>query len=167
MEIHNVVLDADWFVHGDERLIKQFCFHDCFTGAEHLFVFEFPRSFKKHASSFDKQSSFSHRIPWNKKGFYSLGDVCCVLSTIRYILEVEESQINFWAKGEEKCRILSYHGIIVRNLETLDCPKFSELSALFPTTANKARVFAKWLKGRICPTPKIQATPSPHRSKSI
>ena len=154
MTTHHVILECDWFVLGNQRLVKQIAFYDCNTNTNFLYVFTFPRHLGRHSESFKRQSKHSHGIPWNKKGFFYLSDVCCVLQTIRQLIEAED--VMFWAKGEEKANILSQHGIMVNNLEGISCPKFSELSGLFPITSNKARVFAKWYKGRNLHVPVLQ-----------
>jgi len=144
MATHHVILECDWFVLGNQRLVKQIAFYDCNTNINFLYVFTFPRHLGRHSESFKRQSKHSHGIPWNKKGVFYLSDVCCVLQTIRQLIEAED--VMFWAKGEEKANILSQHGIMVNNLEGISCPKFSELSRLFPTTSNKARVLQSGIK---------------------
>ena len=147
MDTHNIILDCDWFVASYERLIKQIAFVDCFTGAEYLYVFNFPSELKRFKCSFESQARHSHGIPWNKRGSYHLGEVCCVLQTIHYVVNAGSSKVVFWAKGGEKCDIFSRHGITVNNLETIGAPKFSVLSNQRPTTLLKAQTFAKWFRG--------------------
>lgn len=142
MDIHNIILDCDWFVLGQDRLIKQLAFYDTKNQVSFLYVFRFPQRLKRYAPYFDRQSRSSHRIPWNKNGFFHLGELCCVLQTIKYVVDSEN--IKFWAKGTEKASILSRHGITVNNLEDIGCPRFDQLTCIRPKTMNKARVFATW-----------------------
>jgi len=156
MTTHHVILECDWFVLGNQRLVKQIAFYDCNTNTNFLYVFTFPQHLSRHSQSFKRQSGHSHGIPWNRKGDFYLSDVCCVLQTIKQVIDAKD--VMFWAKGEEKAIILSQHGILVNNLEGISCPTFSELSKLFPTTSIKARVFAKWFKSRNLHVPVLQKT---------
>jgi len=142
MAVHDIILDCDWFVLGAERLVKQIAFFDTRSGMSLLYVFHFPKRYRRLARYFDHQSRSSHLIPWDKPGMFRLGDVCCALQTIKFVTGAQN--VVFWAKGLEKVRILSNHGIDVINLELVGCPRFDQLSTLHPTTMNKAKAFAAW-----------------------
>ena len=115
MAVQIVILDCDWFVLGAERLIKQIVFFDTRSGMSLLYVFQFPKRYRRFARYFNHQSRSSHLIPWDKPGKFRVGDVCCALQKIKFVIGAQN--VAFWAKGLEKVRILSSHGIDVNNLE--------------------------------------------------
>ena len=84
MAVHDVILDCDWFVSGAERLIKQIAFFDTRSGISLLYVFQFPKRYRRLARYFDHQSRSTHLIPWDKPGMFRLGDVCCANNKICY-----------------------------------------------------------------------------------
>ena len=142
MAVHYVILECDWFVLGNQRLIKQLAFYDTYNHVTGQYVFRFPERLCRYASYFARQSDNSNHIPWNKPGFLHLCDVSVAIQTISQVVRAE--RVSFLAKGLEKTNILSGHGVQVINLEKIDCPRFDELSSDVPTTGRKARVFVGW-----------------------
>ena len=63
MAVHDVILDCDWFVLGAERLIKQIPFFDTRSDMPLLYVFQFPKRYRRLTRYFDHQSRSSHLIP--------------------------------------------------------------------------------------------------------
>ena len=142
MAVHYVVLECDWFVLGNQRLIKQLAFYDTYNHVTGQYVFRFPERLRRYATYFARQSENSHQFPWNKASFFHLCDVSAVILTIKHVARAQ--QVIFLAKGLEKTNILSRHGVQVINLEDIDCPTFDDLSSDPPTTGRKAKVFADW-----------------------
>ena len=66
---HDVVLDINWFVLDDRKLIKRIAFFDCENGMQLTFTVKFPSSFEEHSAVFEKQSRDHHGIAWNAPGF--------------------------------------------------------------------------------------------------
>ncbi len=125
---NDVILDCDWFAFGKRRLIKQLSYHIPSKNRSFLHVFRFPHALRKHANYFNNQSVHSHGIPWNKNGFFHLNDVTKCILSLKYVHGGPD--VVYWAKGGEKSKILSDHGIAVNNLEDIGCPRFTELSIL-------------------------------------
>ena len=146
MTVRNVILDCDWFVLGRQRLIKQLAFVDCESERSLLHVFSFPEELACYDDDFRRQSHHSHGISWDKRGFFDLSNVCQVMQTLR--CHFRGDRVVFWAKGEEKAKVLSQHGVQVKNLESVGCTRYGQLTEDPQTTMNKARVFAKWYRRR-------------------
>ena len=142
MDVHNVILECDWLTLGCQRLIKQLAFYDTKSNGSFQYVFRFPKNLRPYAVRFDKQALESHHIAWNKNGFFHLRDVMEAIQTLPFLFRT--GPVVFSAKGLEKANVLSSYGLAVRNLEDIGCPRFDQLSALEPTTTNKAKVFANW-----------------------
>jgi len=145
MSCRTVVVDCDWFVHGQHRLIKQLAFCDIKTNTSHLYRLTLPRCLAQYGAEFARQAERSHGLDWSEKGEYAFCKVDYVLSDIAERLGERQGNICFWAKGEEKAAVLSDYGFSVKNLEKLDCPRFGQLSNEKQTTLLKAIVFARWL----------------------
>jgi len=140
-----IVLDCDWFILGRDRLIKQLAVVDGQSGEETLHVFDFPDELACHDDNFQRQSRFSHGIPWDKRGTTDLDNLRQTLHQL--VDRFRREDVIYFAKGTEKSRLLSHYGTVpVVNRDEISCPKFRQLSQLSQTTMNKARVFAAWVR---------------------
>ncbi len=158
--LNDIILNCDWFALGKRRLIKQLSYHIPSKDRSFLHVFRFPSALRKYANHFNNQSVHSHGIPWDKNGFFHLNDVTRCILSLKYVHGGPD--VVYWAKGNEKCRVLSDYGIAVNNLEDIGCPRFTDLSILPVTTLNKAKVFGDWLQSymeRQEPTLYLPVTP--------
>ena len=130
MTCHVVVLDADWFVHGDCRLVKQLEFCDVKYKTTHLYKLTLPRCLAPYRGKFAKQSRHAHGLAWPEKGEYMFCRTDYVLADIAERLGENPAKLCFWAKGAEKAAILSAYGYQVKNLEDLGCPAYDKLSGI-------------------------------------
>ena len=149
MTCHVVVLDADWFVHGGFRLVKQLAFCDVKTKTTHLYKLTLPRCLAQYGGKFAKQSRHSHGLDWSEKGEYMFCRIDYVLADIAERLGKNPAKLCFWAKGAEKADILSAYGYRVKNLEDLGCPPYDKLSSQRQSTMLKAVSFAVWLEKHV------------------
>ena len=82
MSCRMVVVDYDWFVHGQHRLVKQLAFCDIKTNTSHLYKLTLPCCLAQYGAEFARQAEHSHGLDWSEKGEYAFCRVDYVLSDI-------------------------------------------------------------------------------------
>ena len=146
MNVRDVVIDLDWFVLGSLRLIKRIAYYDIDSGRHMSYTVSFPAAFCKYTKNLERHTKYSHGIPWYAPGFFDLKDLPQFLLTLKWVIGARH--IRFYAKGEQKCKILERQGVHACNLDDLGCPKFERLTDREKTTRNKAIVFGQWVESQ-------------------
>jgi hypothetical protein len=140
-----VVLEADWFTINGQKYLKQIAFCECGGGKHGTYSFTLPAWVGRYYRALDRQIRFSHGLHWNSAGTHSYNQIHQVLDEMIITMGVPLSQLKFFSKGAEKCRLLEPYVGPVANLEDLDCPRFEEIANLPKTTFSKSVVFSLWL----------------------
>lgn len=141
----NLVLDADWFVIEQKKFIKQLAFSSPSLGVSGLFTFSLPPNAREHKRTLYQQARHSHGLVWHTRGSYQYNQVGSAFEEIFRRLRKRPSQLIFYAKGLEKCKLLEKFVPEVKNLEDYGCPPYKDISSLEQSTINKAVAFGLWL----------------------
>jgi hypothetical protein len=144
METH-VVLEADWFTIKGQTYLKQIAFCASGNGKHGTHSFTLPAWVGAHRHALDLQARFSHGLCWNSAGTHRYNQIHQVFDELLLELSAPLSQLKFFSKGAEKCRLLEPYVGPVTNLEDLECPRYDQLTNLPNTTLSKAVVFSLWL----------------------
>jgi hypothetical protein len=145
---HNVVVEADWFIIEGENFIKKLAYFCPSLGKSGQFTFNLPPTAKQHRHSLMLQTKHSHGVRWNAPGNYRHDQVQLAFEDLVQALGVRPTRLLFFAKGNEKCKVLAAHMPYecgeLKNLEDLGCPSYDKLSLLPKTTLSKAINFGLW-----------------------
>ncbi len=142
--IHTVVLEADWFTVDKVKYIKKLAYFAPTLGLFGEVSFGMPPGFGIYCKDLKLQSRCSHEIDWREIGDYRHDEVHKALQDVIYRLGTTE--LEFYAKGLEKCKFLERYARSVVDLDTTGCPRFDELCQYKKTTLQKAIVFGQWLQ---------------------
>lgn len=145
MEV-KVVLDADWFVIEGTKHIKQLAFYAPSLGVSGCLSISLPHTAKDHKKSLQLQARHSHGLVWHTKGRYNYNQLGAAFKEIFRRLNRRPSQLIFFAKGVEKCRLLETFVPEVNNLEDYGCPIYKNILNLKQSTLKKAIAFGLWLE---------------------
>jgi hypothetical protein len=139
-----IILDADWFVLGEKKYIKQLAFAFVDLPVSDEFTFSLPKFAYKHSRSLARQARHSHGLIWHTKGDFSHDQVARVFEILFERTGKRPSELEFYAKGLEKCRLLENFVPEVHDLDNYGCPRYNKLTILPQTTLSKAVTFAQW-----------------------
>jgi hypothetical protein len=142
-----IVLDADWFVIREKKYIKQLAFALVDSPVSDIFTFSLPRTAHKHSKSLARQARHSHGLFWHSRGDFSHDQVARVFEILFEQTGKRPSELEFFAKGLEKCILLEEFVPEVHNLDNYGCPRYDKLTILPQTTLSKAVTFAQWFDG--------------------
>jgi hypothetical protein len=142
-----VVLDADWFVFDGAKHIKQFSYSG--LGKSGTYTFSLPHKARLYAPDLRRQARHSHGLVWNRPGDWNWDQTTLAFADLFDALGRRPVELEFYAKGLEKCQLLEQFVPSVTNLEEWGCPKYSALSSLPQTTLSKAVAFDSWLASRM------------------
>jgi hypothetical protein len=138
---HFVVLDADWFVIEKKKCIKKvaYCCYDLGIFGE--FSVSLPVGSSEYHKKLYEQAICAHGLDWKEPGSHNdlesgFIDMMCKLGTY---------ELEFFAKGLEKARLLSEYVGAVTDLDLLGCPRFELLCSYEKSTKQKALTFGQWL----------------------
>ena len=141
---HRVVLEADWFVIDKVRHFKRIAFFAPSLGRFREFTFSLPPGVAIYRADLISQSRHSHKLDWREKGEFRHDEIYKALS--RMIDLLGEEELDFYAKGSEKCKLFEkYLGRVV-DLDSTGCPRYEDLSRYPKTTLQKAIAFGQWLE---------------------
>lgn len=141
---HHVVLDADWFVVNKVRHFKAIAFFAPTLGVFGEVTFSLPPGSSIHRRDLLLQARSSHGLDWRTPGHFRHDEVDKALEYV--ISRLQHPDLEYFAKGSEKCKLLERHLPAVTDLDTVGCPKFEALCEYPRTTLQKAIVFGQWLE---------------------
>ena len=141
---HRVVLEADWFIINKTRHFKRIAFFAPSLGCFREFTFSLPPGVALFKKELACQARHSHKLDWRAKGEFRHDELSRALSVMINLLG--ESDLDFYAKGLEKCRLFERYLGIVNDLDSTGCPKYEDLSTYPKSTLQKALAFGQWLE---------------------
>jgi hypothetical protein len=141
----SVVIDADWFVINGQKYLKHIAFCVVGDGMHGIYSFALPPWVKAYRFALERQARFSHGLAWSSTGTLAHDQVHQAFNGMVTQIGKPLSELNFLAKGAEKCNLLEPFLGPVLNLGEKWCPKYNELICVPQTTLNKALVFCLWL----------------------
>ena len=143
----SVVLDCDWFIINKQPFVKVLSWSMVGSNNSGKITFDLPEKAPQFGRELSKQAHHSHGLLWWEGGEYPAHHVPKALSSLfDYMLRKRPSEIEFFAKGLQKCQLLETWLPTVTNLEDLGCPRFDQLSDKPLTTRHKAEAFSSWLQ---------------------
>ena len=144
MEVIVVVVDCDWFTIDKVKYLKKIAFACSSLKYFREISFSLPPTAKRYACQLNREALHSHGLVWSTKGDYGNDQIPQAFADLFEQLGLRPAQIQFLAKGLEKCRLLQNWVPTVENLDDYCCPKYEALSTLDKTTLSKAIAFALW-----------------------
>ena len=141
---HRVVLDADWFIINKTRYFKRIAYCAPTLGLIGEFTFSLPPGSAVYHNELSLQARFSHGLDWRESGQFCHDDVDKAIALI--LNRFKTPNVEFYAKGSEKCKLLERHLPKIYDLDDAGCPKYEEITKLSKSTLQKAIVFSQWLE---------------------
>ena len=141
---HRVVLDADWFAINKTRYFKKIGYCAPTLGLFGEFTFSLPPGSAAFHSELNLQARFSHGLDWRELGQFRHDEIDAAISLM--ISRLNTANLEFYAKGSEKCKLFDRFLPKVYDLDESGCPKYEEITKLTKSTLQKAIVFAQWLE---------------------
>jgi len=141
---HRIVIDADWFVIDKTRYFKKISYCAPTLGFFGVVTYSLPPGSGIHHRDLVLQARHSHGLDWREVGQFRYDEVGKSLERLKERLGT--LNVEFYAKGSEKCKLLERHLKSVTDLDGVGCPKYEALSKYRKTTLRKAITFAQWLE---------------------
>jgi hypothetical protein len=158
-----IILDADWFVIGGVKYIKQLAFALVDLPVSDQFTFSLPKFAQKYSKSLTNQARHSHGLIWHTKGDFVHNQVARAFDVLFERTGKKPSELEFYAKGLEKCRLLENFVPEVNDLDNYGCPRYGKLTILPQSTLTKAVTFAQWFgdgENNKCSSDRLAELPS-------